>query len=84
MTTEDHEMRLKRIEQLRDCPGWTEYMLPRISAALKAKEQDILINEGLSADEVMRLRCEARAYREVLGYTEKDATVSGQTLRRGR
>lgn len=75
-------MRLKRIEQLRDCLGWTEYMRPRIVGILTALERDALENEKLTADEVMRKREAIREVRGVLRAVEQDARVSGEALRR--
>lgn len=82
MTNEEHETRLKRIEQLKDCPGWTEYLRPRLAAVLLAVEREVLENDKLKAKEVMRKRAEARALRTALNTPETDAKVSADTLRR--
>lgn len=82
MTPEENETRLKRITQLADCPGWTEYLRPRISDKLHTVERTVLENEKLTADEVMLLRAEARAYRTILGFPDQDAKVSQGALKK--
>lgn len=69
-------MRLKRIEQLRACPGWTDYMRPRLVEALRKIERDVLETETLTADKVMLLRAEAKALRMVLKWADLDARIS--------
>lgn len=84
MTAEEHEQRLKRIEQLRDCPGWSDYLRPRIADMLRRVETEALTNDALTADRVMLLRAEAKSLRTVLGLADTDARVSAETLRRQR
>lgn len=82
MTTEEHEMRLKWIEQLGDCAGWVQYLRPRLSDLLKQKERTVLENETLSTEELMMVRAEAKVLRYALNLPVSDGLVSRNTLRR--
>lgn len=83
MTRDEHETRLKRVTQLRDCPGWADYLRPRIAARLASIEREVLTNESLTADRVMLLRAEAKGLRDVLAMPDVDEKVSAATVKQG-
>lgn len=76
-------MRMKRIVQLQECPGWTEYLCPRIADMIGKIAREALENENLTPDKVMLLRAEAKALRNLLGVLDTDMRVSRDAVKRG-